>query len=262
MQIKNQTPKWILPDHGWIEVGDSLKVSQSRFEQCNMVLIESGHDAILVDTGYRKEEAIRMLSYLKHHEITLKFIIITHHHEDHDANLSMFLNPNVVILDPTNIKVETTIDLNDKRVLIFPTPGHYSKGDISVSIDAEGILCCGDIMYSCLPPQLCYGAHPDVLKTTIEMIASKHYQWIVSGHGRVVEGNTLTEMCLSYIKTLREKVTEVVQNQGTEDDLQDISLSDCISHPDWMVLEPAIDLHRQNKLELYVSMNSSKASNQ
>jgi len=71
-------------------------------------------------------------------------------------------------------------------------------------------------------------------------------------------GDAMTSMALSYIHTLEERLRLVAENHGTEDDLYGIRLSECIAHPDWMVEEPAIDLHRQNKQELFTKCRNPK----
>jgi len=206
---------------------------------------------MLVDTGYLKPEAERVLAYLQQEHLSLKAVVITHHHIDHDQNMKLFTSICQTVYDSSNIGRGLLITIGSKTVSLFHTPGHFAKGDISAEVVEDRILIAGDILFSCLPSQLCYGSNPEVLKETIEKIASRHYRWIVPGHGRVMSGDALTDMTKNYIQKLESRLTFVVQNHGTVYDLAQIPLEDCISHFDWMVLEPSIDLHRQNKEELF-----------
>ncbi len=157
--------------------------------------------------------------------------------------------------DPATVGSGIDLKVGNLTLKLFPTPGHhYPPGDISVAVVNENILIAGDILYSCLPPQLCYRADADVLIATLKRIAAAHYRWIVPGHGRVMSGEAMTTMALAYIDKLYARVSAVVDAGGGEDDLYAIKLYDCIAHPDWMVEEPAIDLHRQNKAELFARM--------
>ncbi len=246
---------FLSPVEGQIDVSDSVIVFTSKFEQCNLTLIVSENEALLVDTGYRLSEAMRALKYLNENKLKLKGIVITHLHEDHLANLELFASGDVPQYNPKNIDEDLKLQIGLKPIKLFSTPGHHLEGDISVLIEDEEILIAGDILYSCLPPQLSYGAKPDILTKTIKKIASKHFRWIVPGHGRVMTGDSLTTMSLSYINTLYDRIRLIILHQGTVDDLTSIKLSECITHPEWMEEEPSIDLHRQNKEELFVNLS-------
>jgi glyoxylase-like metal-dependent hydrolase (beta-lactamase superfamily II) len=224
------------------------------FEECNLTLIVSGSDALLVDTGYRSAEATRVLDYLSRNRLRLQGIVITHHHPDHDGNLAMFQTNRQPVYDFGNIGDERFLAVGKKTIRLFPTPGHHPIGDISVSVEEDGILIAGDILFSCLPPMLGYGARPAVLRTTIESIAERHDRWIVPGHGRVMTGDAITAMSQSYMDRIDRRVRAVVESLGTEDDLSGIKLSECMDRMEWMIEEPSVDLHRQNKLELFASM--------
>jgi glyoxylase-like metal-dependent hydrolase (beta-lactamase superfamily II)/putative intracellular protease/amidase len=253
-------PTWVAPKAGWINVSNSILVSQSAFEECNMTLIASQNEAVLIDTGYRLAEAQRVIDYLLSHNLVLKNIVITHHHEDHDANLALFSMNQGCIYDPSNCAEGVTLKVGKMTVRLFATPGHFPQGDISALVVEENVLIAGDILYSCLPIQLCYGAKPKVIRDTIEKMAKADYAWIIPGHGRIMTGAAITEMALSYIDKLYSRLDQIIDQHGNEDDLYAIKLSDCIAHIDWMVEEPAIDLHRQNKIEIFTAKQKNQSS--
>lgn len=254
-EIPNLNFNWLQSINYWTDVSESIKVSTSTFEECNVSIIISKGEALLVDTGYRLKEAQRALQFINDQRLKIKGIVLTHFHEDHIANLSMFQKDDTILYDPSNVTDEQYLTIGDKKIRLFKTPGHHIKGDISVEVIDEHILLSGDILFSCLPPQLCYGAQFKQLKNSIELIAKEHYHWIIPGHGRVTKGDEITSMSLEYIHNLEKFITETVKNKGSIDDLQYCNLEDCISHYDWLVIEPSIDLHRQNKEELYLELN-------
>jgi len=246
------TIHWLKPVDGWIDVSESVKVSTSAFEECNMTLIVSEGEALLVDTGYEKPEAERVLNYLEKNHLKLKHIVITHHHEDHDANISLFHMNEGVVYDPKNIDKEgVELNIGNKRVRIFETPGHFPEGDISVCLIDEHILVAGDILYACLPPQLCYGSNPEILIKTLKEIDKANYNWIVPGHGKVVTGKLMLSMAQNYIHKLYAALLSISDSGGTLEEANKLKLEDFIIHRDWMVDEPALDLHRQNIEELF-----------
>jgi glyoxylase-like metal-dependent hydrolase (beta-lactamase superfamily II) len=234
-----------LSKDGWIDLNKNIKVSTSDFEECNMTLIVSLNEAILVDTGYKTEEAIRVLDYLKTMNIELTGIVITHYHIDHYANLDMFKNDELEVYDNSNTVDGQILPINGLKVSILKTPGHFSLGDISVNVEDE-ILICGDILYSCLPPQLCYGSNPELLINTLKNIEKKEFKWIIPGHGRIMSGKAIISMSFDYIERLFKNIS--MRNL-------EVTLSECTNYFDYMVIEPSLDLHRQNIEEL--SVNSS-----
>ena len=245
---------WLTPSNGWIDVSESVKVSKSAFEECNMTLIASEGEALLVDTGYEKPEAERVLDYLQKFDIKLKHIVITHHHEDHDANLALFHMNQGDVYDATNIEEGMSLTIGNKSVKLMHTPGHFPAGDISALVVDENILISGDILYACLPPQLCYGANPEVLIKTLKVIEQAHYKWIIPGHGKVLTGKLMMSMALNYIDTLYESLNRILSTGGTLTEAARIDLADCIMYREWMVDEPALDLHRQNIEEIFETL--------
>jgi len=244
--------QWRLSVDGWTDLSESVKVSTSNFEECTMTLIVSEGEALLVDTGYEKPEAERVLDYIREHGLVLKNIVITHHHDDHDANLGLFSMNQGQVYDSEHLPEGHELLIGNKRVKILETPGHFPAGDISVHVMDEHILIAGDILYSCLTPQLSYGANPDVLIPTLKELEKNHYKWIVPGHGkRVLSGELMMTRTLSYIDKLFEKVQEVVLSQGTLEDVDKIELADCITHYEWLMEEMSRLIHHQNKRELF-----------
>lgn len=238
------------PMAGWLDLSESLKVSTSEFEECNMTLIVSDGEAMVVDTGLELPEAERFLSYIKTHKLKLKHVVITHNHPDHVANLSLFRELTDSVISPGNPS-KGSMWIGEKEVKVIQTPGHHIDGDISVLVCDEKVLIVGDVIYSCLPPQLCYGSNPQVLTRTIEQLSEMDLNWIVPGHGKVMVADEIIRMSLSYISKLNKEIKRSIALNETLEVVAKIELADCIEHFDWMVLEPSLDLHRQNIEDLF-----------
>lgn len=247
---------FILPFKGWAEVNQHVKVSIGHFNECNCTLIVSHGEAILVDTGYELPEAVRIIKYLEALDLHLKGIILTHHHDDHEGNIYLFEQFHPFIWDATNTIDGEIIEVGLLHLEILHTPGHTETRsslpeDISVYIRENSVLIAGDILFSCLPPMLCYGANPEKLMSSIERLRTHHFKWIIPGHGRITNGDYLLNITLDYIS----KITHGVENLLKEIpniqniDLQlhpDLSLSDCFKHEEWLIPAPSKDLHIHN----------------
>jgi glyoxylase-like metal-dependent hydrolase (beta-lactamase superfamily II) len=251
----NTAEHWRLSVDGWTDLSESVKVSTSNFEECTMTLVVSEGEALLVDTGFEKPEAERVLDYIREHDLVLKHIVITHHHEDHDANLSLFPMNQGQVYDSEHLPEGRELLIGNKRVELLETPGHFPAGDISVHVVDEHILIAGDILYSCLTPQLSFGANPEILIPTLKELEKNHYKWIIPGHGkRILTGELMMTRTLSYIDKLFEKMQAVVSAQGTLEDVDKIELADCITHYDWLMEKMSLLIHHKNKRELFAKL--------
>lgn len=257
---------FLVPAKGWTEVSRHVKVSTGDFEQVTCTVICSKGEAIVVDTGYEVPETVRILKYLEALDLTLKGIIITHHHEDHNGNLGLFEHYKPKVWDVNNTCDGDIITLGDLHLEILHTPGHSPitggnaggdlsdglSGDLSVCVKEEQILIAGDILFSCLPPMLCYGGNPQQLIQTLRRLQDAHYQWIVPGHGYVQRGDAMTQMALDYVDKLYQGIATLSKDPAILNEplnpmhYKSLTLNDCIDHYDWMAIEPALDLHRQN----------------
>jgi glyoxylase-like metal-dependent hydrolase (beta-lactamase superfamily II) len=97
-------PPDIIKREGWTEVGKDIFVFTSDFYLANMVLVVSGSEAVLVDTGMFQKDGEKIQSFLEERKLNLKDIIITHMHADHNANLDMLGSKGISPVTPENSK--------------------------------------------------------------------------------------------------------------------------------------------------------------
>ncbi|MBO7673261.1 MBL fold metallo-hydrolase [bacterium] len=142
--------------------------------QANNYLLtdEKSKEAVIIDCSAYLP---KFLKYIKEHELTVKYILLTHGHFDHilgvnvmkkELNTKVYIHKNDLELArsmnefmkifgvPTdgfeNPVIDGTLDelpklsLGDNKIEILETPGH-TKGSVSYKI--ENNLFCGDTMF-------------------------------------------------------------------------------------------------------------------
>ena len=160
--------------------GIALKTNRGSLGYCNVTLIEDEDNLILFDTGHYGDRC-KLVDTFQKHKIDIKkvkYVILSHLHWDHCANISLFPKATIIlsskeldygkkviegsIIDDDYpieilehlinkskyITVENTFELS-QNLLIFESPGH-TIGSISLHIknDANPIIIAGDAVIS------------------------------------------------------------------------------------------------------------------
>ncbi|MCE0494403.1 hydroxyacylglutathione hydrolase [Vibrio salinus] len=106
----------------------------------------------IVDPG----DAKPVIRYLKEHNLELKAVLITHHHNDHIGGISELLRhyPSINIVGPENeaipslthkVKEDDSIDLFDHTFTVMDLKGHTSG---HIGYLSNDMLFCGDVLFS------------------------------------------------------------------------------------------------------------------
>lgn len=120
--------------------------------------VHNGHSAILVDPG----EAGPILSWLRDRGMTVKAILVTHHHYDHVGGIAELLDHiSIPVYGPARGVVKTT-PVSEGEILKFTdmalnfkvieTPGHTLDHVCYLAQDRQNPqfhLFCGDTLFSC-----------------------------------------------------------------------------------------------------------------
>ncbi|MCQ1530259.1 MBL fold metallo-hydrolase [Lutispora saccharofermentans] len=109
----------VIKKEKWTEVGENIYVFTGEFYLVNMVLVTSGGDAVLIDTGMDDQESQNVMDFMNEKELKLKNIIITHMHEDHTANLEKFITGDIVPITPENAKKNQIVKIGNKNLRIL-----------------------------------------------------------------------------------------------------------------------------------------------
>ncbi len=236
----------------WTEIGKDIFVFTGDFYLVNMVLVTSGKDAVLIDTGMYETEYRNVMDFMNDKELKLKNIIITHMHEDHVTNLEKFKTEDIVPITPENAENNQVIKVGNKNLRIIFTEGHYkAQGHISVEIEDENVLIAGDVICNNIIPPIAAGGEIDELLKTLKILEKKNYSVIIPGHGEVVENELLFKRQFEYLNNAKSKVEEVIQNGGEMSDLDDIKLTDCIEDTSYLYELRLNYLHKRSLETIY-----------
>lgn len=219
----------------WTEVGKNIYVFTSEFYLANMVLVTSGRDAVLIDTGMDDSDGQNIMDFMKVRRLKLKDIIITHMHDDHTANLEKLKTEGMVPVTPENAENNQIVKLGNKNLRIIFTEGHYkTKGHISVEVEDENVLIAGDVICNNIIPPIASGGEIDVLLETLKSLQDKNYSVIIPGHGEVVDNELIFKRQFEYLNNARSKVEELIQKGGIQLDLRKIKLTDCVEDTSYL----------------------------
>lgn len=184
----------------WVEIDDEIFVSVSNYLTTNMVLVTSGNEGTLIDTGYKLPEAKAVQKHIEENDITLKNIILTHRHYDHDSNVDMFIGDDIKLFEYDNSNDNQVIEMGDKKLRIIFTPGHAANKHLSVEIN-DKILIAGDVVLSSIDinEALKGDGDKEALINTLEGLKEKNYTIIVPGHGDICIGDSILD---EHLQTL------------------------------------------------------------
>lgn len=118
------------------------------------IINESRHSMICVDPG----DANPVLAYAHKNNLTLTYILVTHHHYDHAGGLQNLKNafPDVGIFGPKDSRIplinsivrdEDVIHIDQFDFRVLSIPGHTST-HIAYLEPSKGWLFCGDTLFS------------------------------------------------------------------------------------------------------------------
>ncbi len=132
------------------------------FDDNYLWCIHDGVSALVVDPG----DSGPVLDYLAKSQLTLKGILITHHHADHTGGILDLLNtlgPQIPVYGPVGdnipgrtqiVKEGDHVEIDSPRISfqVFEVPGHtlshiayYAKSQANI---AEPMLFCGDTLFA------------------------------------------------------------------------------------------------------------------
>jgi glyoxylase-like metal-dependent hydrolase (beta-lactamase superfamily II) len=204
----------------------------------NAHLLVGEKEAILIDTGFYRADADKIVDLIRSTGRTLRFIILTHAHPDHyfGADVIETAFPGVPIEVGTNVyldfqanaqstfnayKAQLGDQIADRIITPFllpdPVNGYYeidfeghklrlyeqpqageSKGAEVVEVDDPHILLSGDVLYNNVHLVLAE-CHADGWKQDIEWLRGLGYATIYPGHGATAQGTAPLDAARDYL---------------------------------------------------------------
>ncbi|WP_028389641.1 hydroxyacylglutathione hydrolase [Legionella fairfieldensis] len=119
-----------------------------------LIINEHEQSALCIDPG----DAKPVLNFLAQENISLKAILLTHHHHDHIGGVEKILTayPETAVYGPDDSRIpqlthiiddEDIVSLNSCQFQVLSTPGHTAT-HISLYEPHYGWLFCGDTLFS------------------------------------------------------------------------------------------------------------------
>lgn len=242
----------VLAKDGWTEVGNDIFVFTSDFYLANSVLVTSGNEAILVDTGENEEDKEKIQRFLAERNLKLKNIIVTHMHSDHSANLKALKTAEAEPITPKNVKDLQIVKLGEKTLRLMLTEGHFApKGHLSVEVVDSNILIAGDVICNNILPPIAAGGNLEDLLATLRKLEADKFSLIIPGHGEIAANELIFKRQFEYLENAKKQVEKVIESGVRMSDLRKIKLEDCITDTAYLYKEQLEYWHMRSLEAIY-----------
>jgi len=196
---------------------------------CNSYLI-GGDLPILIDPGHQHlvKHLINQMEKDGNRLEDIRLVIATHIHPDHFEASQTFARGGVLMalhqeeekfmhevgrgfygafgMEMPNIKIdfflkEGELKLGTKTFQVLHTPGH-SPGSISLYWPEKKALFTGDVVFPMGVGRTDFpGGDGGLLRDSIEKLSRFDAEWLLSGHGEVLQGKKNIQRNFAYIRT-------------------------------------------------------------
>lgn len=213
----------------------------SRFVDGKNGIILGERGAIAVDCSNYEDEAQAMVDFIREKGYDRQDIVLTHGHGDHILGAKPLLGGQVFAHTLTTPKIQSQlpsiaekwgcsekeasaklpwptvsyqtelwIDLGDKRLWMFPTPGHSNDG-VSVYVEQDRLLFSGDSVVNGIVAAIGDGDSA-ILEASLARLMDMDLEVLVPGHGTTIRGvenvKDWLEWQAGYLRSVRDRVRE------------------------------------------------------
>ncbi len=223
------------------EIAPGVFTTDHQVADGKNAIIFGARRALAIDTGTYPEEGQEMVDFIRAQGRAPDLLVLTHGHGDHVLGSAPFKGAEVVAHDlcaaemrrllpsvaerkhisfedlsaqivwPTiTFNDELTLDLGDKTVWLFPTPGHSQDG-ISVYVRQDKLLVAGDSVVTSIVPAIGNG-DSRTLQASLTKLMTLDIEIMVPGHGEVIRGRAQVQDWLHWLSGYLGRVRAFVQD--------------------------------------------------
>lgn len=238
--------------------------------------------AVVVDT-MMPQESLAMRDFIQNKlNLSVKYVINTHHHADHSWGNCLFPGATVIghelcrqmlndrslsalevasqdnplykqltIVPPHITFKEGTLNLRvgKKHLQILSTPGHSDDG-ISVLVEEDRILFSGDAF---MPIPFIVEGNLDLFIQTIQGFVELGLENIIQGHGEIILRGEIEDKVkenVTYLKAIQKAVKTARRRKNPIEILDNLGVEAC-GKSRILLGGLAVELHRRNLRALY-----------
>ena len=204
-------------------------------------IIFSARGAWAVDAGIDPAEGEEMVNFIQQYGYTVNRLLLTHGHGDHVLGSTPFQGADVFAHALTPVEIERLLpmlakradkapeqlraqiawptitfrdelflDLGDKHLHLFPTPGHSQDG-VSIYVVEEKLLIAGDSVVTGIVPAIGDG-NSVVLEASLRKLATLDIAIMIPGHGAVIHGVDAVQDWLRWLPDYLQSVRILVRH--------------------------------------------------
>lgn len=184
-------------------------------------IIHDGKTALVIDPS----EAKPILEFLERTKVRLKYILNTHHHDDHIAGNAELMQATKAALvaakyDAHRIpnidcKVEAGfVEFNDLNIEVLHIPGHTS-GHIAYYFPTLQAVFCGDTLFSLGCGRIFEGSPEEMVTSLKKLSALPEETHIYCGHEYTEKNGVFAMTIEPNNKDLQHRMHEVIQLRRT-----------------------------------------------
>jgi len=245
----------------------------------NTCFVQTKEGFVVIDSGPTYAYASQAYDQMqKIANLPVKYVIITHDHDDHWQGNSFYKSKGALLMGPRTyeqnvvvgmetrmqrvlgkelygqtkiVKLDTIADNNLSITVgnqIFQikqlTPIAHTKGDLIIYMPKRKILFAGDLVFNDRLTSLRDGSILGSLKA-LKKIDAYHAEVIIGGHGYKTDINA-TEALESYLTTMKK---EVLDAQDHDIGMEEITKN--VSMPEFKSMKLYDVLHKRNVLDAY-----------